>query len=169
MNIKGLFFAFLSLTLIIATVTACDSSSPAQENTSNPKSGELPSKSASTTLTNSLSEEENKPTHYIASGGATVQQPFSVDPEFVHIRLLMKNNSSHEVNVSLTHLDTNNLYFARTIAAGESLDWINFNEGFEQGMLNGGYVLQWSGGGYSVDGEVWGSAGSEPEFAHLFY
>ncbi|MBE7681232.1 hypothetical protein GUA98_12240 [Paenibacillus sp. P13VS] len=81
----------------------------------------------------------------------------------------MKNNSSHEVNVSLTHLDTSNLYFARTIAAGEFLDWINFYEGFEQGMLNGGYVLQWSGGGFSVDGEVWGSAGSEPEFVHLSY
>ncbi|MFK0526046.1 pilus assembly protein [Paenibacillus illinoisensis] len=169
MNKKGLIFAVLSLTLIIATVTACDSTSPAQEKTSNLKSGELSSKSASTTPTNSLSEEENKPSHYIASGGATVQQPFSVDPGFVHIRLLMNNNSSHEVNVSLTHLDTSKLYFARTIAAGESLDWINFIEGFEQGVLNGGYVIQWSGGGYSVDGEVWGSAGSEPEFVHLSY
>lgn len=169
MSKKVLIFAILSLTLFIATVTACDSSSPAQEYTSSPKSGELLSKSASTTLTNSLSEKENTPSHYIASGGAAVQQPFSVDPGFVHIRLLMKNNSSHDVNVSLTHLDTSNLYFARTIAAGESLDWLNFNEGFEQGMLNGGYVLQWNGGGHSVDGEVWGSAGSEPEFVDLSY
>ncbi|WP_337033857.1 hypothetical protein [Paenibacillus illinoisensis] len=169
MNKKNLIFAFLSSTLIIATVTAFYSISSAQEKTSNSKPGELSSKSASTTLTDSLSEDEIKPSHYIASGGATVQQPFSVDPLSVHISLLIKNNSSHEVNVSLTHLDTSKLYFARTIAAGESLEWINFVEGFEQGVLNGGYVLQWSGGGYSVDGEVWGLAGSEPELVHLSY
>ncbi|WP_440108869.1 pilus assembly protein [Paenibacillus sp. QZ-Y1] len=170
MKKKGLFFTVLSLALTTATVTACDSTSPTQENMSTPKSGVLSSKSESTTLTNSLSEQENKPSHYIASGGATVQQPFSVNPGFVHIKLLMKNNSRHEVNVSLTHLDTSKVYFAITIAAGESLDWINIKEGFTQGMNTGGYLLQWSGGGYSVDGEVWGSAGSDPDdTAHLFY
>jgi hypothetical protein len=159
---KGLFFAVLSLSLTTVTVTACDSTSPTEENRSTPKSS-VSSKSTSTTLNNSLSEEENKPSHYIASGGATVQQPFSVNSEFVHIKLLMKNNSRHEVNVSLTHLDTSKVYFDRTIAAGESLDWININEGFTQGMHTGGYLLQWSGGGYNVDGEVWGSAGSDPD------
>ncbi|WP_053781492.1 hypothetical protein [Paenibacillus xylanivorans] len=163
MKKKGLFFAVLLLSLTTAAVTACDSISPTQENTSTPKSGVLSSKSTSTTLTNSLSEEENEPSHYIASEGATVQQPFTVNSEFVHIKLLMKNNSRHEVNVSLTHLDTNKVYFARTIAAGESLDWININEGFTQGMHTGGYLLQWSGGGYNVDGEVWGAAGSDPD------
>jgi len=160
---KGLFFAILSLSLTTATVTACDSTSPTQGNTSTPKTGVLASQSASTTVTNSLSEEENKPSHYIASGGEPIQQPFAVNPRFGHIKLLMKNNSSHEVNVSLTHLDTSKVYFARTIAAGESLDWININEGFTQGMRTGDYLLQWSGGGYSVDGEVWGSAGSDPD------
>ncbi|WP_024628680.1 hypothetical protein [Paenibacillus sp. MAEPY2] len=159
MKKKGLFLAVLSLSLTTATVTACDSTSPTEENRSTPKSS-VSSKSTSTTL---LSEEENKPSHYIASGGATVQQPFSVNSEFVHIKLLMKNNSRHEVNVSLTHLDTSKVYFALTIAAGESRDWININEGFTQGMSTGGYLLQWSGGGYSVDGEVWGSAGSDPD------
>ena len=167
---KRLFFTVVSLALITATATACDSTSPTQENMSTPKSGVLSSKSESTTLSNSLSEQENRPSHYIASGGATVQQPFSVNPEFVHIKLLMKNNSSHEVTVSLTHLDTSKVYFARTIAAGESFDWINFKEGFTQGMNTGGYLLQWSGGGYSVNGEVWGSAGSDPDdTVHLTY
>lgn len=170
MKKKGLLFTVLSLALTTATVTACVSTSPTQENMSTSKSGVLSSESESTTFTNSLSEQENKPSHYIASGGATVQQPFSVNPEFVHIKLLMKNNSSHEVNVSLTHLDTSKVYFARTIAAGESFDWINIKEGFTQGMNTGGYLLQWSGGGYSVNGEVWGSAGSEPDdTAHLSY
>ncbi|HBU82472.1 MULTISPECIES: hypothetical protein [Paenibacillus] len=163
MKKKGLLFTVLSLALTTATVTACDSTSPTQENLSTSKSGVLSSESESTTFTNSLSEQENKPSHYIAFGGATVQQPFSVNPEFVHIKLLMKNNSSHEVNVSLTHLDTSKVYFARTIAAGESFDWINIKEGFTQGMNTGGYLLQWSGGSYSVNGEVWGSAGSEPD------
>lgn len=145
------------------TVTACDSTSSNQENTTTPKSGILSSKSTSTTLTNTLSEEEDKPSHYIASGGATVQQPFSINPEFVHIKLLMKNNSRHEVNVSLTHLETSKVYFAITIAAGESSDWININQGFTQGMRTGGYLLQWSGGGYNVNGEVWGAAVSDPD------
>lgn len=164
MKKKGPFFAVLLLSLTTVAVTACDSTSPT------PKSGLSSSKFTSTTLTNSLSEEEDKPSHYIASGGATVQQPFSINPEFVHIKLLMKNNSSHEVNVSLTHLDTSTVYFARTIAAGESLNWINTKEGFTQGMRTGGYLLQWSGGSYSVDGEVWGSAGSDPDdTAPLYY
>lgn len=168
MNKKGLFFAGLSL--LTVTVTACDPTIPTQENTSNPKSGALTSKFASTTLTNSLSEDENKPSYFIASGGATVQQPFSVYPGSVHIKILMKNNSSHEVKVNLTHLDTSKLYFARTIAPGESIDWINFFEGYEQGMRTGNYLLQWIGGSYSVDGETWGSAGSEPDdIVHLSY
>jgi len=162
-NNKGLFFAILFLSIITSTVTACDSTNPSEENAPNPKSGVLSSKSTSTTLTNSLSEEENKPSHYIASGGAVVQQPFSVKPGVGHIKLLMKNNSSHEVNVSLTHVDTNKLYFVQTIAPEESFDWINVFEGFEQGMRTGDYLLQWSGGGYRVDGEVWGSAGSDPD------
>lgn len=170
MNKKGLFFAILFLSIITSTVTACDSTNPSEENTSNPKSGLLSSKSAITTLTNSLSEEENKPSHYIASRGAVVQQPFSVKPGVGHIKLLIKNNSGHEVNVSLTHVDTNKLYFVKTMAPEESLDWINLFEGFEQGMRTGDYLLQWSGGGYRVDGEVWGSAGSDPDdIVHLSY
>ncbi|MGE6573622.1 pilus assembly protein [Paenibacillus xylanexedens] len=161
MKKKRLFFTVVALTT--ATVTACDSTSPTQENMSTPKSSVLSSKSESTTISNSLSEQESKPSHYIASGGATVQQPFSVNPEFVHIKLLMKNNSSHEVNVSLTHLDTSKVYFARTIVAGESFDWINSKEGFTNGMSTGDYLLQWSGGGYRVEGELWGSAGSDPD------
>ncbi|MEK4364532.1 hypothetical protein MKX68_19070 [Paenibacillus sp. FSL M8-0212] len=163
MKKKRLFFTVISLALATATVTACDSTSQTQENMSNPKTGVLSSKSESTTLSNSLSEQESTPSHFIASGGATVQQPFSVNPESVHIKLLMKNNSRHEVNVSLTHLDTSEVYFARTIAPGESLDWINSKEGFTQGMSTGGYLLQWSGGGYQVEGELWGSAGSDPD------
>ncbi|WP_340018137.1 pilus assembly protein [Paenibacillus sp. FSL H3-0457] len=170
MKKKRLFFTIVALALTTATVTACDSTSPTHENMSTPKSGVLSSKSESATLSNSLSEQESKPSHYIVSGGATVQQPFSVNPEFVHIKLLMKNNSSHEVNVSLTHLDTSKLYFARTIAPGESLNWINSKEGFTQGMSTGDYLLQWSGGGYRVEGEVWGSAGSDPDdTVHLTY
>ncbi|WP_339297679.1 hypothetical protein MKY92_22330 [Paenibacillus sp. FSL R5-0623] len=163
MKKKRLFFTVVALVLATATVTACDSTSPTHENMSTPKSGLLSRKSESTTLSKSLSEQESKPSHFIASGGATVQQPFSVNPEFVHIKLLMKNNSSHEVNVSLTHLDTSEVYFARTIAAGESFDWINSKEGFTKGMSTGGYLLQWSGGGYRVEGELWGSAGSDPD------
>lgn len=155
---KRLFYIVVTLALTTVTLTACDSTSPTQENLDTPKSSVLSSESQSATLSNSLSEQESKPSHYIASGGATVQQPFSVNPEFVHIKLLMKNNSSHEVNVSLTHLDTSKVYFARTIAPGESLEWINTKEGFTQGMSTGGYLLQWNGGGYRVDGEVWGSS-----------
>jgi hypothetical protein len=167
---KRLFFTVVSLALTAATGTACDSTSSTQENMSTPKSVVLSSNSESTTHTNSLSERESKPSHYIVSGGATVQQPFSVNPEFVHIKLLMKNNSSHEVNVSLTHLDTSKVYLARTIAPGESLNWINSKEGITQGMDTGGYLLQWSGGGYHVEGEVWGSAGSDPDdTVHLSY
>lgn len=43
-----------------------------------------------------------------------------------------------------------------------TLDWRNIDEDFTQGMLTGNYLLQWSGGGYNVDGEVWGAAGSDP-------
>ncbi|WP_145149957.1 hypothetical protein [Paenibacillus xylanexedens] len=170
MKTKRLFFTVISLVLATGTVTACDSISQTQENMSNPKTGVLSSKSESTTLPNSLSEQESKSSHFIASGGATVQQPFSVNPEFVHIKLLMKNNSSHEVDVSLTHLDTSKVYFSRTIAPGKSLNWINSKEGFTKGMSTGGYLLQWSGGGYRVEGEVWGSAGLDPdETVHLSY
>ncbi|MGG4401089.1 pilus assembly protein [Paenibacillus amylolyticus] len=170
MKKKRLFFTDVTLAITTATVAACDLSIPTQENMSTPKSGVLSSKSESKTLSNSLSEQESKPSHYIASGGAMVQQPFSVNPEFVHIKLLMKNNSSHEVNVTLTHLYTSKVYFARTIAAGESFDWINIKEGFTQGMNTGGYLLQWSGGGYRVEGELWGSAGADPDdTAHLSY
>ncbi|WP_340013467.1 hypothetical protein [Paenibacillus sp. FSL K6-1318] len=78
---KRLFFTVVSLALTAATATACDSTSSTQENMPTPKSGVLSSKSESTTHTNSLSEHESKPSHYIVSGGATVQQPFSVNPE----------------------------------------------------------------------------------------
>lgn len=158
MKKKGVFFAILSLVLATITVIVWASTTTIQENNSIPESSILASQSVSTTATN----DGNKPWHYIATGGATVQQPFVVKPEFGHIKLLMRNNSSHEVDVSLTHLDTSKVYFARTIFAGESLDWRNIDEGFTQGMLAGNYLLQWSGGGYNVDGEVWGSAGSDP-------
>ncbi|WP_339256747.1 hypothetical protein MKZ12_22220 [Paenibacillus sp. FSL R5-0713] len=158
MKKKRLFYIVVTLALTTVALTACDSTSPTQENLDTQTSSVLSSQSQSATLSNSLSEQESKPSHFIASGGATVQQPFSINPEFVHIKLLMKNNSSHEVNVSLTHLDTSKVYFARTIAPGESLEWINVKEGFTQGMSTGGYLLQWNGGGYRVDGEVWGSS-----------
>ncbi|MBD8839132.1 MULTISPECIES: pilus assembly protein [unclassified Paenibacillus] len=161
MKKKRLFYIVVTLALTTVTLTACDSTSPTQENLSPPKSVVFSSKSESEILSNYLSEQASKPSHFIASGGATVQQPFSLNPEFVHIKLLMKNNSSHEVNVSLTHLDTNRVYLSRTIAPGESLDWINVKEGYSEGMSTGDYLLQWSGGGYRVDGEVWGSACSE--------
>ncbi|MEK4663042.1 hypothetical protein MHH93_14150 [Priestia sp. FSL H7-0729] len=158
MKKKRLFLTVVSLVLITAPLTACDPTSRTQENMSTPKSVVLSNKSESTALSDSLSEQESNPSHFIASESATVQQLFSVNPEFVHIKLLMKNNSSHEVNVSLTHLDTSKVYFARTIAPGETLEWINTKEGFTQGMSTGGYLLQWNGGGYRVDGEVWGSS-----------
>lgn len=158
MKNKGAFFAILSLALATTSVIVWASTTTIQENKSIPESSIVASQSVSTTATN----DGNKPWHYIASGGAIVQQTFVVKPDFGHIELLMRNNSSHEVNVSLTHLDTNKVYLARTILAGESIDWRNIDQGFTQGMLTGNYILQWSGGGYNVDGEVWGAAGSDP-------
>lgn len=167
MKRKGLLYAVLSV-FLTAAVTSCESISPSQENASALPSDVLASQPARPIVPDPLSKEGNKPSHFIASGNAVVQQPFAVDSGSVHIKLLMKNNSSHEVKVNVTHLDTGKVYFARTIAGGESLEWIDIKEGFTQGMLSGAYLLQWSGDGNNVDGEAWGLAGSDPDDTSIF-
>ncbi len=46
------------------------------------------------------------------------------------------------------------------IAAQDTLIWTNFEEGYPQGMRGGGYVLEWSGSEYAVNGEVSGKLAS---------
>lgn len=70
------------------------------------------------------------------------------------------NLSSRPVKVTLTHDHTGLVYFAKTIDGDSSADWINFNEGYPQGMRTGIYTLQWIGGGYNVNGQVIGKLGS---------
>lgn len=95
-----------------------------------------------------------------AVGGANVPQYFSVNAGYGHLKLFMKNYSTKSVTVNLTHLDSGLVYFTKTIPAGGSLDWRNFDEGYPQGMRGGNYVLQWIGGSYNVDGETFGKLAS---------
>ncbi|QWU13655.1 hypothetical protein SAMN04487895_103339 [Paenibacillus sophorae] len=158
MKEKTAFFAILSLALATTAVTACASPSIAQKNTSTPEYSVAASQSVDTTIIidKTWSDKAN-------NRSANVTNTFRINSGFGHLKLLMVNYSSHPVKVSLTHLDTSKVYFARTIAAGESLDWRNFNEGFAQGMRTGNYLLQWIGSNYNVNGEVRGSAATEPE------
>lgn len=89
-------------------------------------------------------------------GGSNVPQYFSVNAGYGHLKLFMKNYRNNSVTVNLTHLDSGLVYFTKTIPAGGSLDWRNFDEGYPQGMRGGNYVLQWIGGSYNVDGETFG-------------
>ncbi|MBY9077098.1 hypothetical protein KIH86_04035 [Paenibacillus sp. HN-1] len=98
--------------------------------------------------------------HYIAAGSSTVANSFVVPAGYGHIKLFMKNNGTGPVTVSLTHNSSGLIYFNKTIAAGSSLEWISYNEGITQGMRAGDYTLQWRGGSYTVNGEVWGGSGS---------
>ncbi|GAC40758.1 hypothetical protein [Paenibacillus popilliae] len=98
-----------------------------------------------------------------AVGGANVTNPFKVNPNNGHLKLLLKNLSKYPVNVNLQHIDTNKVYFATTIDAKSSLTWKNWEEGFAQGMRTGNYYIQWSGGEHNVNGKVFGKLASETD------
>ena len=87
-------------------------------------------------------------------------QYFSVNAGYGHLKLFIKNYSTKPVTVTLTHIDSGLVYFTKSIPAGDSSNWINFNEGYSQGMRGGNYVLQWIGGSYNVNGETFGKLAS---------
>ncbi|AQT84677.1 hypothetical protein ERICIV_04103 [Paenibacillus larvae subsp. larvae] len=96
--------------------------------------------------------------HDTATGGATVVRTFNINPNYGHLKLFMKNYSSKPVTVNLEHINTGLQYFSRTIPAGGTLTWKNFEQGYPQGMRIGDYTLTYSGGGTNVNVEYWGKA-----------
>lgn len=95
------------------------------------------------------------------NGTATVVNSFSINPNYGHLKLFMKNLSSHPVTVNLEHISTGLQYFSITIPANSSYTWKNFEQGYPQGMRTGDYKLTWSGGGYAVNGTVDGKLASQ--------
>ncbi|GGH68555.1 hypothetical protein GCM10008014_51110 [Paenibacillus silvae] len=72
----------------------------------------------------------------------------------------MKNYGSQSVVASLTHKDTDKVYFSQKIPGKGMITWRNFEHGYEMGLRGGDYILQWSGGGSRVNGEFSGEMGS---------
>ncbi|WP_433945530.1 hypothetical protein [Paenibacillus sp. SN-8-1] len=105
--------------------------------------------------------DTSNPIGSAVKGGAVVQKTFTVNAGFGHLKLLMKNYSRQAVTVSLTHVNSGLVYFSRKIEGNGSLTWRNFEEGYDQGMRGGDYILQWNGGNYSVNGEFFGKTGSK--------
>ncbi|MEV2909270.1 pilus assembly protein [Paenibacillus larvae] len=103
----------------------------------------------------------DKKWHDTATGEATVVRTFSINANYGHLKLFMQNHSNKPVTVNLEHINTGLVYFSKTIPAGGSLTWKNFEQGFPQGMRIGDYTLTWSGGGTNVNGEYWGKAASQ--------
>ena len=96
-----------------------------------------------------------------AIGGTSVPNAFIISAGRGHLKLIMTNNSSHPVKVTLTHKGSKDkIYFEKMIAAQDTLTWTNFKEGYPQGMRGGSYVLEWSGNEYAVNGEVSGKLAS---------
>ncbi|ANS75548.1 hypothetical protein AWM70_13855 [Paenibacillus yonginensis] len=161
MKKKGALFAILSLALATSVASAASSN---QEKTSVPVSSPVVSQSSN----NSINSTDglfspfivDKSFDMLANGAATVQNPFTINPGYGHIKFLIKNYSSASVNVTLTHTDSGLVYFSKTIPASSSLEWYNFKDGYPQGMRSGNYILQWSGGGTNVNGEVFGKLAS---------
>ncbi|MBP1999647.1 hypothetical protein J2Z69_000666 [Paenibacillus shirakamiensis] len=89
----------------------------------------------------------------IVKGGSVVHKEFNVNKGIQQFKILMKNYSSHPVSVSLTHRDSGQIYFSKKIQGNSTLDWRDYNEGYEKGIPEGKYILQWSGSDYVVNGE----------------
>ncbi|MBO2943085.1 pilus assembly protein [Paenibacillus sp. F411] len=145
----------LSLALATTAMTALASSSTHQESSDQPVEASDTKEDGGITPFN-----VDKTWNAKAIGGANVPQYFSVNAGYGHLKLFMKNYSSNSVTVNLTHLDSTLVYFTKTIPAGGSLDWKDFDEGYPQGMRGGNYVLQWIGGSYNVNGETFGKLAS---------
>ncbi|QCT01020.1 hypothetical protein E6C60_0295 [Paenibacillus algicola] len=164
MKKRNAFVATLFLALATTGVTAFASLSTTQENVS-PESRvkeSLPINNpfVEDQLISPLVIDTSNPIGDKVSGGATVQKYFTVNAGFGHIKIFMKNYSSKPVTVSLTHNYTKRIYFSRVMEGNSFLTWKDFEEGYEQGMIGGDYTLQWSGGGYNVNGEFYGKTGS---------
>lgn len=159
MNKKGILYTSLSALILVAAVTA---SAWAQEKKSTSESSVV----ASPTSTNSNEGNEitpltvDKTWEDSVSEGSVKKNTFSINAGFGQLKLSLMNLSSRPVKVTLTHDHTGLVYFAKTIDGDSSADWINFNEGYPQGMRTGIYTLQWIGGGYNVNGQVIGKLGS---------
>jgi|GEM_PF-2017578 len=95
-----------------------------------------------------------------AIGEATVVRSFGINEGYGHLKLHMKNYRDETVTVNLEHINSGLQYFSNTIAAGETVTWKNFDEGYPQGMRVGDYKLTWIGGSSSVNGEYWGKTAS---------
>lgn len=155
MKKKNTFLAGLSVLFLTVAVTAA--------------AAEAPATNAVFPSTYSTSSEEIKITpmevdktwHDTANGGATVVRTFNINANYGHLKLFMQNHSTKPVTVNLEHSNTGLVYFSKTIPAGGSLTWKNFEQGFPQGMRIGDYKLTWSGGGTNVNGEYWGKAASQ--------
>lgn len=163
MKRKRAFIATLSLAMATTAMIVFASTSTTPEKIT-PESSEIESPNSNPHIEDHLksttSDDKPNPIGDTAKGGAVVQKFFTVNAGYGHLRLLIKNNSRHPVRVSLTHKSTDKLYFTREIDGSSSLTWTNFEEGFEQGMRSGEYILQWSGAGYKVNGEFTGKMGS---------
>ena len=168
MKKKGAFIATISLALAITAVTACASPSTNQEKVFTPESSVVEYQLVDTSSPNPSSEDgiispltfDKTWSDMANNGSAVVTNTFTVNEGYGHLKLLMENLGSNSVSVSLTHVDTGLVYFSRSIPANGSLEWINFNEGYSQGMRGGNYKLQWLGSNYTVNGQYFGKLGS---------
>ncbi|WP_143106612.1 pilus assembly protein [Cohnella sp. OV330] len=105
----------------------------------------------------------DKSWHDVANNGsATVANIFSINPNYGHLKLLLKNLSSQPVTVNLEHNDTDKLYFSLKIPGNSSYTWESFDQGYPQSMRAGVYTLAWSGGSAVVNGTVNGEAATQP-------
>ncbi|WP_440114359.1 hypothetical protein [Paenibacillus sp. QZ-Y1] len=163
MKKKSAFFATLSLAMATTAMTACAPPSTTQENVI-PESSVIASPISNPFIEDHLISplviDTDNPIGDTATGGAVVQKSFTVNAGYGHLKLLMKNYSTQSVTVSLTHKYTGLLYFSREIPGKESLTWKNLENGYEQGIRGGDYMLQWSGGGSNVNGQFFGKTGS---------
>ncbi|BCG57722.1 pilus assembly protein [Paenibacillus sp. URB8-2] len=166
MKKKGDYFALITLALATAAVIAWVSLSTTKKNASTPKSSAVESQSVDKTNPNLSSANTRSPKTVgkeikdKASGDANVPNSFTVNANYGQLKLLLKNYSSYEVHVTLTHIVTRKVYFAKDIAGGGSLEWNSWTEGYTQGMRIGHYILEWSGRGYNVNAGVEGQLAS---------
>lgn len=163
MKRKGAFFAVLSLAMVTTGMIAFASTSTTEKKVT-PVSSEIESPNNNAHNENYLEstppEDTTNPIGDTAKGGAVVPKYFTVKAGYGHLKLSLENNSRHPVRVSLTHKSTDKLYFTREIDGNGSISWENYDNGYEQGMRSGEYILQWSGAGYKVNGEFTGKTGS---------
>ncbi|RAP73712.1 hypothetical protein [Paenibacillus montanisoli] len=91
------------------------------------------------------------------SGAKITSTSFVVPGGYGHVKLYFNNKGTSDAIISVTHVDTNKVYFTQTVKPGTSFTWRSLTA-YPQGMRAGSYIVSYRSSSANVNVDYAGFA-----------